>query len=353
MRFWLGLGVLVVAALVAWLVWPRGAGETELAAERSAKVMPIAITFVTDWRAQAEQGGFYQAKAKGFYADKGLDVTIRQGGPNVNVPQLLAAGTVEFGLGSNGFIPINMALQGVPAKAVMASFQKDPQILMTHPRDDVSSIADMKGKPIMISDASIGALWLWLKAEFGFADSQIRKYSGNLAPFLTDPKMITQGYVSSEPYLVEKQGGFEPQVYLLADNGYPGYAAMILARTDLIDKRPDVVQAFVEASIEGWTDYLNGDPAPGNGLIMADNPDISEDVLAQAITKMRDYGLVASGDTGTLGIGAMTAERWQTFYKDMTAAGVYEGGLDLDTVYDLQFVNKGPAPKTLPAASTP
>ncbi len=252
------------------------------------------ITFVTDWKAQAEHGGFYEALAEGLYKKHGLDVTIREGGPSVNVPQLLAGGAADFGIGSNGFIPLNMVREGVPVRAVMAVFQKDPQVLITHPRGDVKSLADMKGKPIMISDASTAAFWPWLKAKFGFTDSQIRKYTFNLAPFLTDPKAIQEGYLTSEPYTIAQQAGFKPQVFLLADAGYPGYANMVLVPQKWIDEKPQAVQAFVDATIEGWRDYLYGDPAPANARIKADNPDMTDDVIAQSIAKMKRYGIVVT-----------------------------------------------------------
>ena len=153
----------------------------------------LKVRFATDWKAQAEQGGFYQAKALGLYEKAGLDVEIRGGGPGINIPQLLGAGAIEFGMGSNSFIPLNIVKAGVPAKAVMAAFQKDPQVLITHPRDDIGTLEDMVGKPIMIADATINAFWVWLRAEYGFSDRQIRKYTFNLAPFLVDKQAIQQG----------------------------------------------------------------------------------------------------------------------------------------------------------------
>lgn len=298
------------------------------------------VTFATDWKAQAEHGGFYQALANGYYEDAGLDVKILQGGPGVNVPQLLAAHTVEFGLGSNNFIPLNIAAAEAGAKAVMAAFQKDPQVFITHPRDDVKSVADMKGKPIMVADATVSAFWLWLKSKYGFDDSQIRKYTFNLAPFLTDQKAIQQGYLSSEPYMIRQQG-IEPQVFLLADYGYPGYAAFILASDRLIAEDPEVVQAFVDASIRGWVSYIYGDPSPANALIKRDNPDMTDDIIANAIRLMKENGIVDSGETLELGVGAMTDERWRTFYNEMVEAGAYEPTLDLHTAYTLEFVNRG------------
>ena len=276
------------------------------------------ITFVTDWKAEAEHGGFYQAIAEGLYAKHGLDVTLIQGGPSVNVPQMIAGGAADFGIGSNAFIVMNTAVQNAPMKAVMAVFQKDPQVLITHPRDDVKSLADMKGKPIMVSDATVTSFWEWLKSKYQFDDKQIRKYTFNLAPFLADPKAIQQGYITSEPYTIEKEGGFRPQVFLLADDGYSGYANAVLASTKWIEQKPKIVQAFVDASIEGWHDFLYGDNAPAIALIKKDNPEMTDDIVAQAVQKMKDYGIVDSGEAKTLGIGAMNEDRWKNFYDTMT-----------------------------------
>ncbi|HKT54303.1 MAG TPA: ABC transporter substrate-binding protein, partial [Caulobacteraceae bacterium] len=231
------------------------------------------IRFATDWRAQAEHGGFYEALAEGEYRKRGLDVRIIQGGPGVNVPQLLAAGAVDMGMGSNSFIALNLAQQGAPVKAVAAFFQKDPQVLMAHPDQGIRTMADLKGHPILLSDASVGAFWPWMKAKFGFTDDQIRKYTFNSAPFLADKRVAEEGYVTSEPYTLEKQAGMKPIVFLLADNGYPGYADMALAPDSLIARNPAAVKAFVEASAKGWHDYLYGDPRPADALIRKDNPE--------------------------------------------------------------------------------
>ena len=293
------------------------------------------IRFATDWRAQAEQGGFYQAKATGLYEAAGLDVTIIQGGPAVNVPQLLAAGAVELGMGSNSPIVLSMAQAEAGLKAVMASFQKDPQVLLCHPRDDVNAIADMAGKPIMLADASVTAFWPWLRAKYGFTDDQIRKYTFNAAPFIADPNAIQQGYVTSEPYTIAKQAGFEPEVYLLADAGYPGYGAMVLAPDAFIAKQPDAVGAFVAATIQGWRDYLTGDPAAGDELIQADNPDMTDEILAQARAALLADNIVIAADGG---LGTMTAGRWTEFRDTMAAAGVVPAGLDWQTAVDLSFL---------------
>ena len=300
-----------------------------------------AVTFATDWKAQAEQGGFYQAKALGLYEKAGLDVTIRGGGPGVNIPQLLGASAIDFGMGSNSFIPLNMARAGVPAKAVMAAFQKDPQVLITHPRADITTLADIKGKPVMIADASINAFWVWLRAKYDFSDRQIRKYTFNLAPFLVNPKAVQQGYVTSEPYTIATRGGFEPQVFLLSDFGYPSYAAMVLAQNRLIEEQPELVQAFVNASVEGWQSYIYGDPSPGNKLILAANPDMRQDIIDQAIEQIRQRGMLASPDTEKHGLGAMSEARWQSFFKTMSENGVYPLTLDWQNAFTTDFTNAG------------
>ncbi|MBX3493146.1 MAG: ABC transporter substrate-binding protein [Parvibaculum sp.] len=321
-----------VAVVIVLAVGPGGGRDTSGLTR---------VSFATDWKAQAEHGGFYQALANGYYAEAGLDVKIVQGGPGINVPQLLAAHSVDFGIGSNNFIPLNIVEAGAGARAVMATFQKDPQVFITHPREDVKSIADMKGMPIMVSDATVSAFWQWLKAKYDFEDSQIRKYTFNLAPFLTDPAAIQQGYLSSEPYMIRKETGVEPQVFLLSDYGYPGYAAVILAADRTIAEQPEAVQAFVDASIRGWVSYLYGDPAPANALIKRDNPEMTDDVIANAISMMKKYGIVESGDTATLGIGAMTDARWREFHLTMVTAGVYSAGLDVHSAYTLEFINQG------------
>src|SRR5690242_20633466 len=316
---------------------------TLLTASAAAAQTPrIHITFVTDWKAQAEHGGFYEAVAEGFYAKRGLDVTIRAGGPQVNVPQLLAGGAADFGIGSNGFIALNLVKQNAHIKAVMAIFQKDPQVLITHPRADVKKLADMRGMPIMISDAATVAWWPWLRAKYGFSDTQIRKYTFNLAPFLVDPKAIQEGYLSSEPYTIETQAHFKPQVFLLADNGFPSYANLVFATQKWIDGDPKVVQAFVTATRNGWLDYLNGDPRPANALIKRENPEMTDALIKQAIAKLKAYGIVMSGDASTLGLGVMTDARWKLFFDTMSADGLYPKTLPYKNAYDLRFVHALP-----------
>jgi NitT/TauT family transport system substrate-binding protein len=297
------------------------------------------VTFGTDWKAEAEHGGFYQAIATGIYKRYGLEVTLRPGGPQVNHAQLLAAGVLDFNIGSNSFVPLNFVRENIPMVAVAAIFQKDPSVLIAHPGQGADSLAALKGRPIMIGSDTRVTSWLFLKEKFGYTDDQIRPYGFNVAPFLADPKAVQQGYLTSEPFTIEK-AGVKPVVMLLADAGYSSYGSLIQTSQKLVREKPDLVQRFVDASIEGWYSYLHGDPSPANALIKRDNPEMTDALLAYGIGKMKEYGIVDSGDTKKLGIGAMSEARWRDFFTGMSKAGLYPATLDFQKAYTLQFVNK-------------
>ena len=296
------------------------------------------VAFGLDWKAEAEYGGYYQALATGLYAKRGLDVTIEEGGPQVNHMQLLAAGRLDFNL--EGGRAIEFAQEKLPFVAVAAIFQKDLAVLIAHPGEGNDSFAALKGKPIMISaDARLG-WWRFLAAKYGYDESQIRPYTFNLAPFITNKQAIQEGYASSEPFLIREKTGIEPVVLSLSEAGYLGYANIIATSAKLIEERPDIVQRFVDASIEGWYSYLYGDPAPANRLIMQANPEMPADLIDFGRKTMIAQGIVDSGDAETLGIGAMTDARWQAFYRAMTAVGVYQPGIDIEKAYTTRFVDK-------------
>jgi NitT/TauT family transport system substrate-binding protein len=298
----------------------------------------VRLRFATDWRAQAEHGGFYQALASGAYEKRGLNVQIIQGGPAVNVPQLLASGAVELGMGSNSFIPMNLVAEGAPVKAVAAFFQKDPQVLIAHPDPSLNSIADLRGRPILLADASINAFWVWLKSKYGFTDDQVRKYTFNLAPFLADERAVQQGYLTSEPYTIEKEAGFTPKVFLLADEGYPSYATMVLAPNAFARDNARALRSFIAASAEGWRDYIQGDGKAADALIRRDNPDMTQDILDQARARLKANGIVDGGDAALYGLGAMTPERWRDFFEVTSQAGVYPTSLDWRQAFTTQYL---------------
>lgn len=298
-----------------------------------------AVTYGTNWYAQAEHGGFYQAVATGIYEEHGLDVTIQMGGPQVNGTQLLMGGAVDFFMGYTSDA-ITAVAEGIPKITVAASFQKDPQIILAHPDTGVESLEDLKGRPIFISSAANVTYWPFLEAKYGFTEDMKRPYNFNSGPFLADKNSAQQGYLSSEPLKVEKEGGFEPLVFLLADYGYEPYSTTIETRKELVDQDPDLVQRFVDASIKGWYSYFEN-PEPGNELIKQDNPEMTDEQIAYGIEKMLEYGIVMSGDAETQGIGAMTDERWKSFFDTMVEAGIYSPDTDYTQAYSLDFVNKG------------
>jgi NitT/TauT family transport system substrate-binding protein len=297
------------------------------------------VAFGLDWKAEAEYGGYYQAVANGIYAKHGLDVTIQQGGPQVNHTQLLLAGRLDFNISSNTFLALNFVKENIPFRAVAGLFQKDPVVLIAHPGQGNDSFPALKGKPIMISADSRVGWWTFLRAKFGYTDSQIRPYTFNLAPFLSDKTAVQQGYLGSEPFSIKEQGHFEPVVLLMADVGFKGYAGMIATSDKKIEQQPDLVRRFIDASIEGWYSYLYSDPAPGNALIKQANPEMNDTLIAYGISSMKTHGILDSGDALTLGIGTMSAARWAEFYQTVAEEGIYPKGLDVTKAYTLQFVN--------------
>ncbi|MDP5084764.1 MAG: ABC transporter substrate-binding protein [Yoonia sp.] len=308
-----------------------------VAAATTASAQNTAVTFGTNWVAQAEHGGFYQSVADGTYAACGLDVTIVPGGPQVNNQALMVAGRLDFYMGGtlDAFFGIE---QGLPIVNVMASFQKDPQVIISHP-GKVSSFEGLKDLTMIVQDGA--TYYEWMKAAYGFNDAQRQPYTFNAAPFLVNEESAMQGYLSSEPYAITSETGMVPDVWLIADAGFSAYSTTIQATRETVETQPEVVKCFVEGSILGWYNYLYGDNAAADALILTDNPDMSQDKIDFAISKMKEEGIVDSGDTLELGIGAMTDARMQDFYSKMVDAGVISGGLDITASYTTAFVNAG------------
>ena len=297
------------------------------------------VRFGTNWVAEAEHGGFYQALADGTYARYGLDVTIVPGGPNVNNRILLPVGKLDFYMSANTLQAFDAVEQNIPTVVVAASFQKDPQVLIAHP--DVKSFEQLKSKTLFVSKEGMASYFQWLKHDYDFSDAKVKPYTFNAQPFLADMNSAMQGYVTSEPYAVETQGHFTPKVFLLADHGFSSYSTLIETRRDLVEKSPDLVQRFVDASDIGWYHYLYGDSSLGNALIKKQNPEMTDALLAYSIAKMKQYGVVDSGDALTLGIGAMTDARMKDFFDKMARAGVVKSTIDYRRAYTLKFVDKG------------
>jgi NitT/TauT family transport system substrate-binding protein len=312
-------------------------GSTDLATVHAQTLQKVA--FATNWVAQAEHGGFYQALADGTYRKYGLDVTIIPGGPNVNNRLLLPVGRIDMFMSANTLQSFDAVENNVPTLAVAAIFQKEPQVLIAHPDQGIETFDDLKKLTLFVSKEGIGTYFQWLKSDYGFDERKVKPYTFNAQPFLADKRSAMQGYVTSEPYAIEKLG-IKPKMFLLADQGFDAYSTLIETRRDLVEQKPDMVQRFVDASIVGWYNYIYGDNKPANAMIKRDNREMTDDLLAYSVAAMKRHGIVDSGDTLSLGLGAMTDARMRSFYDKMVRAGVVKASVDPRKAYTLQFVNK-------------
>jgi NitT/TauT family transport system substrate-binding protein len=308
-------------------------GTVAVAAALTPAIAADKVTFLTSWFAQAEHGGFYQAKATGLYDKASLDVTIKMGGPQVNGTQLLLGGDADFIMGYDIQV-LNGREHNLPLVTVASSFQFDLQGIMAH--DDVADLAALKGRPILIAGSSRATFWPWLRAKYGYTDDQIRPYTFNLQPFFADKTMAQQAYPSSEPYQAEQQNE-KVKFFLFADGGYPPYGSTIVTTEKMIAEKPDVVARFVKASIEGWRDYLKN-PGPGNVLIKADNPKMTDGQIEFALVKMKEMKAIDRGDAATLGVGIITADRYKQIYDFMVAGGLLDAKVDWHKAFDGRFV---------------
>jgi len=291
------------------------------------------FVFLTNWYAQAEHGGFYQAQAEGIYKKHGLDVDVRMGGPQVNVMQLLLAGRADAVMGYD-LQTIKAIEQGLPVVTIGAVFQKDPAVLIAHP--DVKTMQDLKTRTLLIGQASETTFWPWLKTRYGFTDTQKRPYAFSVQQFLVDKKVAQQGYATSEPYAIEK-AGVKPVVFLLADQGYPPYAQTIVTTRKMLNERPEVLAAFLQGSAEGWKSYL-ANPGPGNALVKKANPEMEDKMLAFGVAKMKEYALVTGGDAAQQGILTMTDARWKQTFEFMTGAALSKTNVDYRKGYTLDLL---------------
>ncbi|MCJ0764344.1 ABC transporter substrate-binding protein [Variovorax terrae] len=320
-----GLGCLAAAALLA--------GGMAQAQQK--------VVFATNWKAQGSHGGFYQAVADGTYKRYGLDVEIMQGGPQANPRPLMLTGKIDLmiPIGTIGMMDANKSKQ--PTILVGAFMQKDPTALMAH-AGEYKNFADLRNaKTMYVAKASQFSFWQWMKARHGFSDEQYRPYNYAMAPFLADKKSVQQAYATAEPLYLAKDG-VKTDVFLLADNGWEAYANLIEARRDMVEKNPELIQKFIDASAIGWYNYLYGDRKGAYALIRRDNPEMTDDKLDQEVAKLQELGMIDAGDALTKGIGALNLVRLNRYVDDMVKAGVFKpGDVDMKTLATDRFVNKG------------
>lgn len=322
--------------------WITGAMAACLGGSALAQQPLTEVSFGTNWIAQGEHGGYYQAVADGTYERYGLKVTIVPGGPRASNRMLMTVGKLDFYMGGSMIQAFSAVEKDIPTIVVAAHFQKEPQVLLSHPGQGLDSLADLrKSNDILLSKDGVATFFQWMKAEYGFKDEQVKPFGFNPAPFMANKASVQQGYVTSEPLTIEKAAGFRPNVFLLADHGFSTYSTTVETRREVVEKNPDLVQRFVDASTIGWYHYLYGDNAKAKELIKRDNPEMTDELLSFSHAKMKEYGIVDSGDTHRLGIGAMTEARMKDFFDKMVKAGLFKADLDYRKAYTLRFVNKG------------
>ncbi len=328
------LNVGLVGALLAWL---GGGADGALAQQPLTEV-----TFGTNWLAQAEHGGYYQAVADGTFERHGLKVTIVPGGPRANNRMLMTVGKLDFYMGGSMIQAFSAVEKDIPTVVVAAHFQKDPQVLLSHPGQGLDTFEDLKtSDDILLSKDGFATFYQWMKAEHGFKDEQVKPYGFSPAPFVANRRAVQQGYVTSDPRTIENAAGFRPNVFLLADHGFSTYSNTVETRREVVEQNPDLVQRFVDAATIGWHRYLHGDNTVANALIKRDNPEMTDELLAYSVARLKEYGIVDSGDAAALGIGAMTDARMKDFFDKMVRAGLFKADLDYRRAYTLRFVNRG------------
>ena len=307
------------------------AGTTVLGA-RTARAA-TKVTFLANWYAEAEHGGFYHALASGLYEKAGLDVEIKQGGPQLNVTQLLLGGEADFIMGYDIQV-LSGRERGLPVKAVATSFQVELQGIMVRP--DVKSLADLKGRKIYVSSSAYTSYWPWLKKRFGYTDDMAGTKSGGLQTFFADPTSGVTGYVTHEPF-VAMQRNVPVKFLMFSDEGYPTYTNPIVSTDAYLQKNGEVVSRFLRASMQGWKNYLQ-EPTAGNLLIKKMNTKMDDAQIAFSYRKIKELEAVEGRDAKTMGIGIMTEERWRKTRDFMVDVGLLKPETDWKQAFTLDYI---------------
>ena len=291
------------------------------------------VRFLTSWFAEAEHGGFYQAKATGIYDKAGLDVSLLMGGPQVNGAQLMLGGESDLMMGYD-IQTLSAVQNNTPLITVAAGFQFELQCMVAHPT--INAIADLKGHTILAATSSHTTWWPWLKEKFGFTDDMLAPYNFTYTRFQNDPSVAQQGFVTYDQYQLDKQQ-IAAKIFPFSDEGYPTYGCTIVTTQSFLQKSHDVVARFVRASLEGWKSYI-ANPAPGNALIKAANAQMDDGQLAFSVNKLRTIKAISSGDAATMGVGTMTDARWKKTRDFLVRAQLLKDTTDWKAAYTTDIV---------------
>jgi NitT/TauT family transport system substrate-binding protein len=295
-----------------------GCSRRPAEAPKAAPGQLFGVTVQLDWVAEPEHGGLYQALAKGYFSDAGLDVTLVQGGPNAFVMQKLATGKADIGQ-SDSTNTILAIAQGLPIVQVGAVFQNDPSVLMLHADNPVRRFEDLDGKTIMARPE--WAFLPYLKNKYHISFSIVPQ-NFSVANFVANPNFIQQGYYTAEPYYIVKGGAKYPRFLFAWDAGFDAYTALV-ANRKWAEENPARVRAFMAAYIRGWRDYLEGDPSPANTLMKRANPNDTDDFL-DFCRKMIIGEKLVTGRTSTddSQIGRITRERFALQISQLEELGI-------------------------------
>jgi NitT/TauT family transport system substrate-binding protein len=320
-----------LAAVVILLL--TGCGERAPAPKTDAGGRALTkVVLQTDWYAQPEHGGFYQAIVKGYYKEAGLDVEIAQGGPNSMPVQKVALGSAQFAIGRSDELSIAVG-RGVPVVMVGALMQRDPQAIMFHEESGIKEFKDLDGRKVM---AVPGAAWITLtERKYGIKLS-VTPLDFGLSRFLADKAFVQQCFITNEPYYVRKQGA-KPGVLLLSDTGVSPYRIWFTSRA-FAEKNPEAVRAFTAASIRGWSEYLTGERAAADAQIGALNKQMVPEFIEFSVGAMRQHrlveGVAAKGDK----LGRIDPVRLADELKQLAELGMLGRPLQVSDVFDGRFL---------------
>jgi NitT/TauT family transport system substrate-binding protein len=319
------------AALLVVVVLAGCGRKTQAGSTTSAGL--VKVRFQTDWYPQPEHGGYYQALAKGYYADEGLDVELIPGGPNAQVMAQVATGRADLGM-TNGDDVIVAIARGVPIKMVAAEMQRDAQGIMFHTENPLHDLRDLNGRTIM---AGAGSVWIQYAQKTYGIKFNLLPLVGDIGRFMNDKNYVQQCFVTNEPYFA-RQRGADVGAMLIARPGYEPYR-VIFTSDEFIKNHSPVVQKFVRASLRGWTDYLTGDPAAGNQLLLKLRPDIlTPEFLAYSIQAMKDYQLVLGDPKRDERMGQLLPRRLEVQIKLLQDLGALDKPVELKDVATFDFI---------------
>lgn len=286
----------------------------------------VQVRLQTDWFPQAEHGGFYQALAKGYYEEEGLAVALLPGGPGAHIKPKIVAEDAEFGMNPATDITIAVS-RNLPLVMVGAYLQHDHQALLLHADSPVKSFSDLDGRTII---ASPSLAWIqFLKKKYSIT-LKLHPVPYGLAQFMADKDSIRQCVITNEPYLAMQQG-VRIRTLRLSEAGYDGYH-VLFCRRDYARDNPEIVRAFVRASMRGWRDYVEGDPTPAHEMILERNSNMTGDFLNYSRREMIQKAIIAGDPAKGEFVGRFSRTRLAEIATMLHQTGLIEAPMNLDTL---------------------